>query len=44
MNDVFQNLPGIKIIGHITEASLGSRLITRDGQEIELKAQGWKHC
>jgi thiamine-monophosphate kinase len=41
MNDVFQNLPGIKVIGHITDASLGSCIITRDGQEIELKAQGW---
>jgi len=41
MNDVFQNLPGIKIIGHITDASLGSCLITRDGQEVELRAQGW---
>jgi len=41
MNDIFQNLPGIKVIGYITDASLGSRLITRDGQEIELRAQGW---
>jgi len=41
MNDIFQNLPGIKVIGHITDASLGSCLITRDGQEIELRAQGW---
>lgn len=41
MNDIFQNLPGIKVIGHTTDASLGSCLITRDGQEIELKAQGW---
>ncbi|MCQ2231816.1 MAG: thiamine-phosphate kinase [Paludibacteraceae bacterium] len=41
MNDVFQNLPGIKVIGHTTDASLGACLITRDGQEITLKAQGW---
>lgn len=41
MNDIFQNLPGIKVIGHITDASLGSCLITRDGQEVELRAQGW---
>lgn len=41
MNDVFQNLPGIKVIGHTTDASLGARLITRDGQEIEIRAQGW---
>jgi thiamine-monophosphate kinase len=41
MNDIFQNLPGIKVIGHMTDAVLGSSLITRDGQEIELRAQGW---
>ena len=41
MNDVFQNLPGIKVIGHTTDESLGCCLITRDGQEISLKAQGW---
>ena len=41
MNDIFQNLPGIKVIGHITDASLGARIITRDGQEMTLKAQGW---
>jgi thiamine-monophosphate kinase len=41
MNDVFQNLPGIKVIGHTTDESLGCCLITRDGQEITLKAQGW---
>ncbi len=41
MNDVFLNLPGIKVIGHMTESALGSCLVTRDGQEIELTAQGW---
>ena len=32
---------GIKIIGYITKPELGCYLITRDGQEFELKAQGW---
>jgi len=41
MNDVFQSLPGIKVIGYITEAAHGSCIVTRDGQEIELRAQGW---
>ncbi|MBQ0031038.1 MAG: thiamine-phosphate kinase [Paludibacteraceae bacterium] len=41
MNDVFQNLPGVKIIGHTTKPELGSYLICRDGQEFQLKAQGW---
>lgn len=31
----------VRIIGHITKADLGCALITRDGQEFELKAQGW---
>lgn len=31
----------VKLIGHITEEKLGCALITRDGQEFELKAQGW---
>ena len=35
------SLEGIRIIGHITKKDLGSRLITRDGQEFDLKAQGW---
>lgn len=34
-------MEGIKLIGHITKKDLGCALITRDGQEFELKAQGW---
>lgn len=34
-------MEGIKLIGHITKPELGYALITRDGQEFELKAQGW---
>lgn len=34
-------IDGIHIIGHITNPALGTALITRDGQEFELKAQGW---
>ena len=34
---------GVKLIGHITKPELGCALITRDGQEFELKAQGWNH-
>lgn len=34
-------LPDVKIIGHITKPELGCALIARDGQEFELKAQGW---
>ena len=34
-------IENIRIIGHITKPELGIALITRDGQEFELKAQGW---
>ena len=40
-HDLIETIPGIRIIGHMTDSSLGSALITRDGAEIELKAQGW---
>ena len=36
-------MEGVKLIGHITKPDLGCALITRDGQEFELKAQGWNH-
>ena len=35
------NMEGVKLIGHITKPELGCLLVTRDGQEFELKAQGW---
>lgn len=34
-------IEGVKLIGHITKQELGNALITRDGQEFQLKAQGW---
>ena len=33
--------PNFSIIGHITAENQGLNLVTRAGQEIELKAQGW---
>ena len=36
-----QEISDIRLIGHITKPELGCALITRDGQEFELKAQGW---
>ena len=33
---------GIDVIGHITEAGTGVMLVTPDGQEIAIRAQGWK--
>ncbi|MGL4994313.1 MAG: thiamine-phosphate kinase [Bacteroidales bacterium] len=43
LHDQVQAIEGVRIIGHTTEESLGSALITRDGNEIALKAQGWSH-
>lgn len=41
-NEKIQQIPGIRLIGHITNESLGTAMITRDGNsEITLKAQGW---
>ncbi len=36
-------MPGVKVIGHITKEDLGCAMITRDGAEIPLKAQGFNH-
>lgn len=40
-HDKISEMEGVKLIGHITKPELGCALITRDGQEFELKAQGW---
>ena len=34
-------IPDVKLIGHITRPELGLALISRDGNEFELQAQGW---
>ena len=36
-----KSIEDIHLIGHITEQKFGHVLVTRDGQEFELKAQGW---
>ena len=40
--DKVSKLKDIRLIGHITKSELGCMLITRDGGEMELKAQGWQ--
>ena len=40
-HEKIQDMDDIKLIGHITNPSLGQILVTRDDQEFELKAQGW---
>lgn len=34
-------IKGVRMIGYITEEKLGAMLVTRDGNEIAVKAQGW---
>lgn len=36
-----EKLKDVRMIGYITEKDLGCAMVTRDGNEIPLKAQGW---
>lgn len=40
-HEKIQKIEGIRTIGYITKPELGCALVTRDGNEIPLKAQGW---
>lgn len=40
-HDKVAEMEGIKLVGNMTAPELGYALITRDGNEFELKAQGW---
>lgn len=40
-HEKIQTIEGVKVIGYVTKPELGTALITRDGQEFALKAQGW---
>ena len=40
-HEKIQQIEDVKLVGHITNASLGQVLVTRDDQEFALKAQGW---
>ncbi|MCC8113651.1 MAG: thiamine-phosphate kinase [Bacteroidales bacterium] len=40
-HEKMEKMPGVKVIGYITKPELGAALVTRDGQEMTLKAQGW---
>ncbi len=40
-HDKVSKIEGVKVIGYVTKPELGSALITRDGGEIALRAQGW---
>ncbi|MDD4969026.1 MAG: thiamine-phosphate kinase [Paludibacter sp.] len=39
--DKIVTMEGIAIVGHTTKPELGLQLVGREGEEIELRAQGW---
>ena len=41
LHDRVEAMNGIKVIGYVTHADAGNRLIGRNGEEITLRAQGW---
>lgn len=40
-HEKIQNMEGVKMIGHITKPELGKQLVSRDGKEFDILAQGW---
>ena len=40
-HEEIEQLNGVKLIGHICDAASGTNLVTRDGTQISLVAQGW---
>lgn len=42
-HEEISSIEGISVIGHTTAESLGCAMITRDNNEIALRAQGWNH-
>lgn len=40
-HEAIKKIPGVHVIGHITKPSLGAFMITRDGAELPIEAQGW---
>lgn len=40
-NEKVEKLEGVKVIGYVTDPNLGAAMITRDGQEMPIRAQGW---
>ena len=40
-NEKIEKMKGVTMIGYVTEPQLGAALVTRDGGEIPIKAQGW---
>ncbi|MBQ7423428.1 MAG: thiamine-phosphate kinase [Prevotella sp.] len=40
-HEKIEKIDGVRLVGHITRKELGTMLVSRDGQEFELLAQGW---
>ncbi len=40
-NEVLQEMKDVKVIGYMTKPELGIKLISRDGNEFDMLAQGW---
>ena len=40
-HEKIQNMEGVKMIGHITKPEMGKQLVSRDGKEFDILAQGW---
>jgi thiamine-monophosphate kinase len=40
-HEKIEAMEGVKLIGHVTRKELGMMLVSRDGQEFEITAQGW---
>ena len=36
-----EDIKGVRMIGYVTKPELGCALVSRDGAEMPLKAQGW---
>lgn len=41
LHDQMEQIKGVHLIGHIAKPERGCYLVTRDGQELQLRAQGW---
>jgi thiamine-monophosphate kinase len=41
LHDLIEGVEDVHVIGHVCDKNLGMNLVTRDGQEFGLKAQGW---
>lgn len=40
-HDEITKIQGVRVIGHITKPELGCYMETRDGNEMQIRAQGW---